>query len=1382
MKRKLLLAALCVVGAMGGVNSLSAQTDVTSTYLQNPSFETLKASDGTTDVTVKTTLSSGLYGWEVPSMSNYQVESEASGSSSGFVNGGKIVPTDGTYYYFNRQGWGNKDSELKTTTKVAVAPGNYYFVFDYKAADYSNNNNASPNGTTIGITVKDASSNTIATLPAAKVAYSITNNSSNPGSDAYMKNAPWSKKGVAFTVTSSSVLTFAVQQNMKNSGRSDIVYDNFKLYKIDDASNVDFTGYIANPGFEANNTNGWTGTNDGGDPAFAQGNKQQWNGSFSFSQPLAGLPNGKYKITVQGFYRPGGNGAELNAQNALLFAGNATEPLQYVSSEAKAEKDTDHGFTTAYGELGYVPNSQTDAKKAFEYGAYDGNELSFYVTNHTITVGTKKDVKLSNDWTVWDNFKLYLQELAIENYAETYTAVTAVEADKWYVYNVSASGDYRFISNVANTITYTQTGTDIDEDVSTTQALTADTKKVVALTAGKVYFKVSADATLTVEPDAYAYSVGAGTTSVADNGYTQSKTMTVTFADATTNDPDGALSIIDATKIKVNGTAAAASITGNVLTITLADALATSTDYAVSIETGAVGYNADNKNTSAVELTVKTPAVFDGTYFIATTDGKKFISRGGDSNTEATLDEFGVPVEITTDAENVSLVRFLDANLYFYAGSKSVYTDKTTAAGGDNVKWTIAAYSTGYSFHTDRDRSSETNKGNYVVAGTGAESSKEAATYGESAYAWTLVDPAAHAATVAAYKDANAKTVASAAGLSATTVDALETALTSSFTSSNIDVTEAYSSPQDKYQTYGDVMAKQTLTDLKSGIYKVTLYGYQRMTWNEGTYAGYQNNAEALTAYLYANDEKIQLPSVMSEYNSSAYTAGTNPNYSPVDGKNYPNSKEAAGQAFDAGRYKVEVFALVTDGTLNIGVYSPSKYTNGNWICYRSLSVTRYVFNGDYSDLNTAITSAEANIGFETGEYAPYNNVVSMGKLATAKALYASQDGINQDAIDAVTDALTGATWSSANATEVNAIYDGTFAAATNDGAPAGWISTTHELGGSGHSRAFVDDNRLSEFNGTKSAFFIRYDGTWSNAGSLYNYGTTDGYTMPLKANTYYYIQADFAGWGSTGNPLKMLVTGPNDFSATSGTVNTSYNADTESEYTPQQFYFVFETSAAGNYVIKFQNPSNKTHMAVVSNIELKKCNASATMLVKAGQWGTFIAPFDVTIPGGVNAYKVTGVNASDYMEKDDVDTTIPANTPVLLENTTENLVNTTFYGKNISEDDSYTKGLLTGIYTAATIPAGSYVLQTPNSTKVQAFYPLATTLTGTPNRCYLTLPNSAAKRNAIFFDKEEGTTSIEAPNATNGEDGVFYNLAGQRVNRSYKGIIIQNRKAKLNN
>ena len=95
--------------------------------------------------------------------------------------------------------------------------------------------------------------------------------------------------------------------------------------------------------------------------------------------------------------------------------------------------------------------------------------------------------------------------------------------------------------------------------------------------------------------------------------------MTITFSSASTNDPEGILSLLDASKIKVNSVAASASLEGKVLTITLASTLATATDYAVSVEAGAVGYNVDNTNTD-ISLTAKTPEVFDGFYFIGIDD------------------------------------------------------------------------------------------------------------------------------------------------------------------------------------------------------------------------------------------------------------------------------------------------------------------------------------------------------------------------------------------------------------------------------------------------------------------------------------------------------------------------------------------------------------------------------------------------------------------------------------------------------------------------------------------------------------------------------------------------------------------------------------------
>lgn len=255
--KKQVLSALAFCSALG---IAQAQTDVTKEYLVNPSFETLKAADGTTDVAVKTTLENGLQGWEVVAMSHYQVESEASGSSTGFPadGSGKIKPTEGTYYYFNRQGWGNKDSELKTTTSKELPAGTYYAVIDYKAADYSNNNNANTNGTTIGIKVNDAASNLLGENPAVRRAYSMANRGSNPESDAYMVNAAWNELGTMFTVTEPTTVTISLVQNMRNNGRSDIAWDNLRLYQIENVSEnkpMDVSGLITTSNYYA--LGGW---------------------------------------------------------------------------------------------------------------------------------------------------------------------------------------------------------------------------------------------------------------------------------------------------------------------------------------------------------------------------------------------------------------------------------------------------------------------------------------------------------------------------------------------------------------------------------------------------------------------------------------------------------------------------------------------------------------------------------------------------------------------------------------------------------------------------------------------------------------------------------------------------------------------------------------------------------------------------------------------------------------------------------------------------------------------------------------------------------------------------------------------------------------------
>lgn len=73
----------------------------------------------------------------------------------------------------------------------------------------------------------------------------------------------------------------------------------------------------------------------------------------------------------------------------------------------------------------------------------------------------------------------------------------------------------------------------------------------------------------------------------------------------------------------------------------------------------------------------KATSLPNGVYFFKSVDNT-YISRGGNYNTEATLDEFGLAVNITTD-NNVSKLLFVDSNKpLFSIAQGTVFTDGKT--------------------------------------------------------------------------------------------------------------------------------------------------------------------------------------------------------------------------------------------------------------------------------------------------------------------------------------------------------------------------------------------------------------------------------------------------------------------------------------------------------------------------------------------------------------------------------------------------------------------------------------------------------------------------------------------------------------------------------
>jgi glucuronoarabinoxylan endo-1,4-beta-xylanase len=164
--------------------------------------------------------------------------------------------------------------------------------------------------------------------------------------------------------------------------------------------------------------------------------------------------------------------------------------------------------------------------------------------------------------------------------------------------------------------------------------------------------------------------------------------------------------------------------------------------------------------------------------------------------------------------------------------------------------------------------------------------------------------------------------------------------------------------------------------------------------------------------------------------------------------------------------------------------------------------------------------------------------------------------------------------------------------------------------------------------------------------------------------------------------------------------------------------------------------------------------------------------PFAAAIPEGVKAYTLayTGGNEVNATE---VEETIPANTPVLLNGTGD----ATFTGSSaaIAADADNVDGALTGVFATTFVPENSYVLQKQEE-KIGFFkVEEANSIEAAPFRAYLTA-TSEARRLSIKFD-EGGTTGISLVNNEVKANNRYFNLNGQRVMKPAKGLYIVNNK-----
>ena len=441
----------------------------------------------------------------------------------------------------------------------------------------------------------------------------------------------------------------------------------------------------------------------------------------------------------------------------------------------------------------------------------------------------------------------------------------------------------------------------------------------------------------------------------------------------------------------------------------------------------------------------------------------------------------------------------------------------------------------------------------------------------------------------------------------------------------------------------------------------------------------------------------------------------------------------------------------------------------------------------DYNALQEAIDAAsEYILGFGKDKYAPYNNVEALVSLAAAKNINQEIDNA-KEYVNSVTEALKAAEWK-ANTEEVNAVFDGSFATAkvgpaTAAEAPAdakGWVAedgtlrmifdATYEKGKPG--------SKISTATSGKGMFV--YNGT-------YAYGKTDGYTMPLEANTIYELNFKYAGWDGAIGEGKTAVSVSVLNEANQGLAKRDFvEAPSIMDDLRNSGKILFVTGDAGNYTLRLLGYSGNF---VFTDITLfKAVDPSVEVTVSAAGYATFSSelPLDLSGIEGGKAYIATSEAEKGAIKLVEQTGKVAAGTGLVI-------------AAEVGEEESVTVTIPVAVegadlsdsnYLIATdgkeVEKGNYVLATPNDASEASFYILGAATVVQAGKAYLSAyavpaTDHPTKAIRIVFD-DENATAIEAVATEAEADGVLYNVAGQQVGKDYKGIVIdKNGKKYLN-
>ncbi len=281
---------------------------------------------------------------------------------------------------------------------------------------------------------------------------------------------------------------------------------------------------------------------------------------------------------------------------------------------------------------------------------------------------------------------------------------------------------------------------------------------------------------------------------------------------------------------------------------------------------------------------------------------------------------------------------------------------------------------------------------------------------------------------------------------------------------------------------------------------------------------------------------------------------------------------------------------LVKDGVLRIKFDVPAE-SNVSWLSFKNVTYKKerdlnpdelleWATPDEIAALNAAIEAAEANtLGFQKGEFAPYNNIEAIKAVAAAKAI---TEPAEKSVVADAQKALEEAVWTE-NTEEVNAVYDGQFTLTTAQESgylvPTGWTNLGY------NTRVYNQTNK-----GTNA-------GVGDEAGCLFakfetSYGTVEGYTMPLKAGVYS-LKFNYGGWNELGARNIVVKSGDNTATVDPAKVTAPDNKAHTQTSSWAAYDGTITIPADGNYVLEFAKTTNNQNQIAIADIRLFSIPAS---------------------------------------------------------------------------------------------------------------------------------------------------------------------------------------------